>query len=69
MLVAYYATFTSTLSVDAYLVAPDPSARKQKIYRKIPKISPSMYKPLQIKASHAQTRNTKKPFLKSSLQI
>ena len=36
-------------------------------YRKIPKISPSMYKPLQIKA--LQTRNTKKPSFKSPLQI
>ena len=40
-------------------IAPDPSTCKQKIYRKIPKISPSMYKPLQIYAS--QTRNTKNP--------
>ena len=36
-------------------------------YRKIPKISPSMYKPLQIQAP--QTGNAKKPSVKSPLQI
>ena len=41
--------------------------RKILNYRKIPKISPSMYKPLQIQVP--QTGKTQKPYIKSPLQI